>query len=183
MKYGPPCALTHGTPVTWTRRGATLPSGPLGGKSLTSGADYHAGATESGSRTRVEKRKGWTALGGALFGLAVGLLWAWLSPMTQPIGISFLFAFVGFSWPGCQRSSIRRRIASTIFSIAIVVSAASRELSRTAARVRQPVTDVIGCAGDTVSLHCTLHILLCCHMLRMPHPAGSCWGLRRSGYR
>ena len=47
-------------------------------------------------RTRVEKRKGWTALGGALFGLAVGLLWAWLSPVTQPIGISFLFAFVGF---------------------------------------------------------------------------------------
>ena len=50
-------------------------------------------------KTRVEKRKGWTALGGALFGLAVGLLWAWLSPMTQPIGISFLFAFVGF-FPG-----------------------------------------------------------------------------------
>ena len=47
-------------------------------------------------RTRVEKRKGWTALGGALFGLAMGLLWAWLSPVTQPIGISFLFAFVGF---------------------------------------------------------------------------------------
>jgi hypothetical protein len=47
-------------------------------------------------RTRVEKRKGWTALGGALFGLAIGLLWVWLSPVTQPIGISFLFAFVGF---------------------------------------------------------------------------------------
>jgi hypothetical protein len=47
-------------------------------------------------RTRVEKRKGWTALGGALFGLAIGLLWAWLSPVTQPLGISFLFAFVGF---------------------------------------------------------------------------------------
>ena len=47
-------------------------------------------------RTRVEKRKGWTAFGGALFGLAMGLLWAWLSPVTQPIGISFLFAFVGF---------------------------------------------------------------------------------------
>jgi hypothetical protein len=47
-------------------------------------------------RTRVEKRKGWTALGGALFGLAIGLLWAWLSPVTQPIGIGFLFAFVGF---------------------------------------------------------------------------------------
>jgi hypothetical protein len=47
-------------------------------------------------RTRVEKRKGWVALGGALFGLAIGLLWAWLSPVPQPIGISFLFAFVGF---------------------------------------------------------------------------------------
>jgi hypothetical protein len=47
-------------------------------------------------RTRVEKRKGWTALGGAVFGLAIGILWAWLSPVTQPIGISFLFAFVGF---------------------------------------------------------------------------------------
>ena len=47
-------------------------------------------------RTRVEKRKGWTALGGAVSGLAVGLLWAWLSPVTQPISISFLFAFVGF---------------------------------------------------------------------------------------
>jgi hypothetical protein len=47
-------------------------------------------------KTRVEKRKGWTALGGALFGLALGLLWAWLSPVTQPLGISFLFAFVGF---------------------------------------------------------------------------------------
>jgi hypothetical protein len=48
-------------------------------------------------RTRVEKRKGLVALGGALFGLAIGLLWAWLSPVTQPLGISFLFAFVGFS--------------------------------------------------------------------------------------
>jgi hypothetical protein len=47
-------------------------------------------------RTRVEKRKGWTALGGAVFGLAIGILWAWLSPATQPIGISFLCAFVGF---------------------------------------------------------------------------------------
>jgi hypothetical protein len=47
-------------------------------------------------RTRVEKRKGWMALGGALFGLAIGLLWAWLSPVVQPIGVSFLFAFVGF---------------------------------------------------------------------------------------
>jgi len=47
-------------------------------------------------RTRVEKRKGWTALGGAVFGLAIGILWAWLSPVTQPIGVSFLFAFVGF---------------------------------------------------------------------------------------
>jgi hypothetical protein len=47
-------------------------------------------------RTRVEKRRGWTALSGALAGLALGLLWAWLSPVTQPIGISFLFAFVGF---------------------------------------------------------------------------------------
>ena len=47
-------------------------------------------------RTRVEKRKGWVALGGTLFGLAVGLLWAWLSPETQPVGISLLFAFVGF---------------------------------------------------------------------------------------
>ena len=47
-------------------------------------------------RTRVEKRKGWIALGGAVFGLAIGILWAWLSPVTQPIGISFLFAFVGF---------------------------------------------------------------------------------------
>ena len=47
-------------------------------------------------RTRVEKRKGWMALGGALCGLAIGLLWAWLSPMAEPIGISFLFAFVGF---------------------------------------------------------------------------------------
>ena len=47
-------------------------------------------------RTRVEKRKGWMALGGALVGIAMGLLWAWLSPVTQPIGISFLFAFVGF---------------------------------------------------------------------------------------
>jgi hypothetical protein len=47
-------------------------------------------------RTRVEKRKGWVALGGALFGLAIGLWWAWLSPVPQPIGISFLFAFVGF---------------------------------------------------------------------------------------
>jgi hypothetical protein len=47
-------------------------------------------------RTRVEKRKGWVALGGTLFGLAVGLLWASLSPETQPVGISLLFAFVGF---------------------------------------------------------------------------------------
>jgi hypothetical protein len=47
-------------------------------------------------RTRVEKRKGWIAFGGAVFGLAIGALWAWLSPVTQPIGISFLFAFVGF---------------------------------------------------------------------------------------
>jgi hypothetical protein len=47
-------------------------------------------------RTRVEKRKGWVALGGALFGLAIGLLWAWLSPVPQPIGIGFLFTFVGF---------------------------------------------------------------------------------------
>jgi hypothetical protein len=47
-------------------------------------------------RTRVEKRKGWMALGGALCGLTIGLLWAWLSPVTQPVGISFLFAFVGF---------------------------------------------------------------------------------------
>src|SRR5689334_12750441 len=31
------------------RRGATLPSGPLGGKSLTSRADYQAGAPESGA--------------------------------------------------------------------------------------------------------------------------------------
>jgi hypothetical protein len=47
-------------------------------------------------RTRMGKRKGWVALGGALFGLTIGLLWMWLSPVTQPIGISFLFAFVGF---------------------------------------------------------------------------------------
>jgi hypothetical protein len=47
-------------------------------------------------RTRVEKRRGWTALSGALVGLALGLLWSWLSPVAQPIGISFLFAFVGF---------------------------------------------------------------------------------------
>jgi hypothetical protein len=47
-------------------------------------------------KTRVEKRKGWMALGGTLLGLAIGLLWTWLSPVTQPIGISFLFAFVGF---------------------------------------------------------------------------------------
>jgi hypothetical protein len=47
-------------------------------------------------RKRVEKRKGWVAFGGALFGLAIGLVWAWLSPVTQPIGISFLFAFIGF---------------------------------------------------------------------------------------
>jgi len=47
-------------------------------------------------RTRVEKCKGWVALGGALFGLAIGSLWAWLAPVPQPIGISFLFAFVGF---------------------------------------------------------------------------------------
>jgi hypothetical protein len=47
-------------------------------------------------RTRVEKRKGWIAFGGAVFGLAIGALWAWLSPVTQPIGIGFLFAFVGF---------------------------------------------------------------------------------------
>jgi len=47
-------------------------------------------------RTRVEKRKGWVALGGALFGLAIGSLWAWLAPVPQPIGISFLFAFIGF---------------------------------------------------------------------------------------
>ena len=47
-------------------------------------------------RTRIERRKGWIALGGALFGLAIGLLWAWLSPAVQPIGIGLLFAFVGF---------------------------------------------------------------------------------------
>lgn len=47
-------------------------------------------------RTRVEKRKGWAALGGALFGLAIGSLWAWLARVPQPIGTSFLFAFVGF---------------------------------------------------------------------------------------
>ena len=47
-------------------------------------------------RTRIERRKGWMALGGALFGLAIGLLWAWLSPAAQPIGIGLLFAFVGF---------------------------------------------------------------------------------------
>ena len=47
-------------------------------------------------RTRVEKRKGWVALGGALFGLAIGSLWAWLAPVPQPIGISCLFAFIGF---------------------------------------------------------------------------------------
>ena len=47
-------------------------------------------------RTRVEKRQKWVALGGALFGLGIGLLWAWLSPVTEPLGISFLFAFVGF---------------------------------------------------------------------------------------
>ena len=47
-------------------------------------------------RTRVEKRKGWVALGGTLLGLAVGLLWAWFSPEAEPIGISLLFAFVGF---------------------------------------------------------------------------------------
>ena len=47
-------------------------------------------------RTRAEKRKGWMALGGALLGLTIGLLWTWLSPVIQPIGISFLFAFVGF---------------------------------------------------------------------------------------
>ena len=44
--------------------------------------------------TLVQQR--WTALGGAVFGLAIGILWAWLSPVTQPIGVSFLFAFVGF---------------------------------------------------------------------------------------
>ena len=47
-------------------------------------------------RTRVEKRKGWVALGGTLLGLAVGLLWAWFLPEAEPIGISLLFAFVGF---------------------------------------------------------------------------------------
>jgi hypothetical protein len=47
-------------------------------------------------RTRIERRKGWMALGGALFGLAIGLLWAWLSPAVQPIGIGLLCAFVGF---------------------------------------------------------------------------------------
>ena len=47
-------------------------------------------------KTRVEKRKGWVALGGALFGLAIGSLWAWLAPAPQPTGISFLFAFIGF---------------------------------------------------------------------------------------
>jgi hypothetical protein len=47
-------------------------------------------------RTRVEKRKGWVALGGTLLGLAVGLLWAWGSPEAEPVGISLLFTFVGF---------------------------------------------------------------------------------------
>ena len=83
-------------PVTWTRRGATLPSGPLGESLLPLEQITTLVQQSLALRTRVEKRKGWTALGGALFGLAVGLLWAWLSPVTQPIGISFLFAFVGF---------------------------------------------------------------------------------------
>ena len=47
-------------------------------------------------RTRVEKRQGWVALGGTFLGLAVGLLWAWFSLEAEPIGISLLFAFVGF---------------------------------------------------------------------------------------
>src|SRR5262249_29641681 len=40
------------------RRGAALPSCSLGGKSLTSGADYHAGATESGSADTGRKTQG-----------------------------------------------------------------------------------------------------------------------------
>jgi hypothetical protein len=47
-------------------------------------------------RRRVEKRKGWMALGGTLFGFAIGLLWSWLSPVVQPLSVSVLFAFVGF---------------------------------------------------------------------------------------
>jgi hypothetical protein len=47
-------------------------------------------------RTRVEKRKGWVALGGTLVGLAVGVLWTWFSPEAEPVGISLLFTFVGF---------------------------------------------------------------------------------------
>ena len=81
-------------------------------------------------RTRVEKRKGWTALGGALFGLALGLLWAWLSPVTQPLGISFLFAFVGFSWHAAN-IPVYAGESPAIFSIAIVANASS-ELSRAA---------------------------------------------------
>jgi hypothetical protein len=47
-------------------------------------------------RAGVEKRKGWVALGGTLLGLGVGLLWAWFSPEAEPVGLSLLFAFVGF---------------------------------------------------------------------------------------
>jgi hypothetical protein len=47
-------------------------------------------------RAGVEKRKGWVALGGTLLGLAVGFLWAWFSPEAEPVGLSLLFAFVGF---------------------------------------------------------------------------------------
>jgi hypothetical protein len=47
-------------------------------------------------RAGVEKRRGWVALGGTLLGLVVGLLWAWFSPEAEPVGLSLLFAFVGF---------------------------------------------------------------------------------------
>ena len=47
-------------------------------------------------RTRVEKRKGWAALGGTFLGLAAGLVWVWFSPHAEPVGLSLLFAFIGF---------------------------------------------------------------------------------------
>ena len=68
----------------------------LWGESLTSGADYHAGTAESGSEDTGGKTQG-------MDGSWWGTLWACprftvgvLSPVTQPLGISFLFAFVGF---------------------------------------------------------------------------------------
>jgi len=125
----------------------------LWGESLLPLEHYRAGATESGAEDTGGKTQGmdgsqWGTLG-ACHRVIVGV--ALTSDPT--FRHKFLVCLCRlFFWPGSQRSSIRRRIASTIFSIAIVASAASSELSRGAARVLQPVTCVTGCPWRCRSL-------------------------------